>query len=77
MIVSPSITMTLLWAMACLASIRTGIPWLLKNVAELYLAVRWPESSTTWTNTPRLCASGSAFAIGAEVKLYAWTSTVS
>ena len=28
-----------------------------------------------FTYTPRLCASSNALAIGADVKLYAWTST--
>ncbi len=37
--------------------------------------MRWLESSTTVTSTPRLWASRIALAMGAEVKLYAWTST--
>ena len=35
MTVLPSSRMTLLWAMACLESMKTGMPWWRKNVAEL------------------------------------------
>jgi hypothetical protein len=64
--------MTLLWAMACLASMYVGILMLARNVAEVYFAVRWLLSRIAVTLTPRLWASMSAFAMGAEVKEYAW-----
>lgn len=38
---------------------------------ECYFSVCQLLSRTTWTFTPRLCASTSALAIGAEVKLEA------
>lgn len=44
---------------------------LLRNVAALYFPVSLDLSSTAKTFTPRLWASTSAFAIGADVKLYA------
>ena len=64
-----SMIITLLWAMACLASIQTGIPAFLMKVALEYRSVRWLLSRITLTETPRLCASLSAAAIGADVKL--------
>src|SRR5262249_39401221 len=72
-IVAESITMTLLWAMACWASMRVWMPTLLRNVAALYLSVSLDLSSTARTLTPRLWASTRTLAIGAEVKLYACT----
>jgi aryl-alcohol dehydrogenase-like predicted oxidoreductase len=71
MTVCLSITMTLLWAMECRASIKQGMPLLYKKVADEYFSVRWLLSSTTSTLTPRRCASTSALAMGTEVKEYA------
>src|SRR5215475_14190404 len=67
--VLPSMIITLLWAMACSASIMVGTPWFARKSAEEYFSVRWLLSRMTWTWTPRLWASSSALAIGAEVKL--------
>ncbi len=69
MTVASSITMTLLWAMACLASIFVGIPTLTRKSASLYFSVLWLLSRMTSTFTPRLCASSNALAMGADVKL--------
>ena len=55
---------------------KTGMPALATNVAEEYFSVSWLLSRTTVTLTPRLCASTRALAMGADVKLYAWTRTV-
>ena len=44
-----------------------------RKSASLYFSVRWLLSRMTWMLTPRLCASTSALAMGAEMKLYAWT----
>jgi hypothetical protein len=68
MTVSPSMTITLLWAIACSASIIVGTPWFARKSAEEYFSVRWLLSRMTWTWMPRLCASSRALAIGAEVK---------
>jgi hypothetical protein len=38
--VSPSMMMTLLWAMAWLASIMTGTPWFARKSAEEYFSAR-------------------------------------
>jgi hypothetical protein len=64
---------TLLCAMAWVASIMVGTPWLAKKSAEEYCSVRWLFSRMTCTWMPRLWASSSAFVMGAEVKEYAWT----
>lgn len=50
-----------------------SIPELFNKVAELYFCVRWLLSRIAVTLTPRLCASTRVFAIGADVKEYAWT----
>src|SRR5215831_9386842 len=47
------------------------MPTLLRNVAALYFSVSLDLSSTASTLTPRLWASTSALAIGADVRLYA------
>src|SRR6266446_1102955 len=49
------------------------IPALTRNVAALYFSVWFDLSRTANTLTPRLWASTSALAMGAEVKLYACT----
>ena len=49
------------------------MPALTRKVAALYLSVSLDLSSTAKILTPRLWASTKAFAIGAEVKLYACT----
>ena len=68
-----SITITLLWTMACSASISTGMPAFARKVAALYLSVWFDLSRTARIFTPRLCASSKALAIGAEVNEYAYT----
>ncbi len=55
---------------------KHGMPLLNINVADEYFSVRWLRSNTTSTFTPRRNASTRALAMGAEVKEYAWTSTV-
>lgn len=52
---------------------RGGFPALFTRSAELYFVDSCDLSRTTVTFTPLLCASTRAFAIGAEVKEYAWT----
>jgi hypothetical protein len=43
-------------------------PWFARKSAAEYLSVQLSLSRITWTCTPRLLASSSALAIGAEVK---------
>ena len=71
----PSITMILLWAMACLASIKIGMPACRTKSADEYFSPRWLLSRMTSTSTPRLWASTRALAMG-PVKEYAWTRIV-
>jgi hypothetical protein len=73
---APSMIMILLWAMACLSSIRVGMPACATKSAEDYFSVRWLLSRMISTRTPRRGASTKALAIGAEVKEYACTRTV-
>src|SRR5262249_51513116 len=73
MTVSPSTAMTLLWLIACSASMRVGISELARKSAAEYLSVRFDLSGIASTRTPRFLASTRAFAIGADVKLYACT----
>jgi hypothetical protein len=47
---------------------RRRYPWLARKSAEEYCSVRWLLSTITCICTPRLWASSSALAIGAEVK---------
>src|SRR5574342_1125088 len=62
--------------MAWASSMRVRIlAWAMKS-AEEYLEPVSFRSRMTWTSTPRARASTSALAIGAEVREYAWTSTV-
>ena len=44
-----------------------GMPTLARKVAEVYLALAWLLSTTTFTSTPRLCAESNACAMGFEV----------
>src|ERR1039457_5446325 len=69
--VDRSMIMILLWAMACSASIRTGMPTLRRKVAAEYLAVALLLSRTASIFTPRFRASIRALAIGLLVKEYA------
>src|SRR5581483_8066105 len=55
---------------------EVGMPACWRKVAEEYFSVRWLLSRITCTLTPRSWAATSALAMGAEVKLYAWTSTL-
>ena len=72
----PSMTMILLWAMACFVSICTGMPTFTRKSASLYFSDFWLLSRMTCTFTPRLCAARSALAMGAEVNEYACTRTL-
>jgi len=68
MTVLPSITMTLLWAIAWRSSIQVGILEFTRKSASEYLPVLLLLSKTASTRTPRLEAATRAAAIGAEVK---------
>src|SRR5271157_2321538 len=59
--------------MACLSSMKVGMPAFARKVAAVYFSFLWLLSSIASTLTPLLKASVSAFAIGADVKEYAWT----
>jgi len=65
--VVPSITMTLLCAMACFASMKVGIPACATKSAEEYFSVRLDLSRITCTLTPRFLAATKDLAIGALV----------
>src|SRR6266540_3737328 len=71
MTISPSMTMILLWAMACWASIRVGMPALARKSATEYLSVRFDLSRMASTRIPRFWASTNALAMWADVKDYA------
>ena len=63
-----SMIMILLWAMACLSSINTGIPMFFKNVAAEYFCLRLDLSRTAVILTPRFWACIKAWAMGLLVK---------
>src|SRR5271157_6262757 len=73
MTVSRSMIIILLCAMACLSSIKVGMPTLDMKVAAVYFSFRWLLSSIASTLMPLLKASVRAFAIEADVNEYAWT----
>ena len=59
--------MILLWAMACLSSMKVGMRMWARKSASVYRSLRWLLSSTATTFTPRLFAFTMACAMGFEV----------